>query len=620
MQPEEHGAMNTTPWVMTSVTNAEGNTSTTTYDRYGRVVSTSDFGGTVTEYTYDSIDRVSTTTTAGETTTFTYNDVGNLLTVNDPTGTITYTYNDEGYLSSVTNAKGESIYYTYDEAGLVGSITIDEQRTSYGYDKMGRLITVTDSEGTTKYTYDANGNRISTEYPNGVVTEYGYNNTNVLISEVTKGSDGNVLASYEYTIGANGERLKCTESGKTVEYSYDELNRLVSEIVTIGTDVTETLYTYDKNSNRIIVSRNGETTNYTYNSLNQVTSAGNNTYDWDAAGNLISQRSNGTVVASYEYDCHNRMVSATVVGVTGEIKESYTYDYLGNRTSKTTDGETTYFTTDLSTGYSQVIKAQTGTETIYYTRGFELISRRVGEEARYYLYDGGMSVRGLTDETGAITDTFVFDAFGNETARTGAIDNSYGFQGEEKDATGLYYLRARYMDPSTGTFTSMDTYAGSLSDPMSLHKYLFANANPVKYCDPSGHFSLSEELGWMTLSSIIDGCINVYEYNNQSDESLNINRSVVETFLNGFFEGFIVGYMVISCLFVISIFVPQLLVFAALVFCIVSIISGLLELIEGIELLEEHDVIGLVYIAYGLYDILGSSADSNEILLNGVEW
>ena len=91
-----------------------------------------------------------------------------------------------------------------------------------------------------------------------------------------------------------------------------------------------------------------------------------------------------------------------------------------------------------------------------------------------------MSVRGLTDETGAITDTFVFDAFGNETARTGATDNSYGFQGEEKDATGLYYLRARYMDPSTGTFTSMDTYAGSLSDPMSLHKYLFANANPVK--------------------------------------------------------------------------------------------------------------------------------------------
>ena len=139
-----------------------------------------------------------------------------------------------------------------------------------------------------------------------------------------------------------------------------------------------------------------------------------------------------------------------------------------------------------------MLKAEIGNTTVYYTRGFELISRREGTTASYYVYDGGLSVRALTNEASTVTDTIVFDAFGNETGRTGTTDNPYGFQGEEQDATGLYYLRARYMDPAAGTFTTMDTYGGSLSDPMSLHKYLFANSNPVMYSDPNGHFSLVE--------------------------------------------------------------------------------------------------------------------------------
>ena len=169
--------------------------------------------------------------------------------------------------------------------------------------------------------------------------------------------------------------------------------------------------------------------------------------------------------------------------------------------------------TDLSSGYSQVLKATNGTDTVYYTRGFELISRLEGDASSFYLYDGGLSVRALTDEAGAITDTLVFDAFGNETEKTGTTANTYGFQGEEQDATGLYYLRARYMDPASGTFTSMDTYAGSLSDPMSLHKYLFANSNPVMYSDPSGLFSLADIDASMAIDFILNaGYMSGYLY------------------------------------------------------------------------------------------------------------
>lgn len=72
--------------------------------------------------------------------------------------------------------------------------------------------------------------------------------------------------------------------------------------------------------------------------------------------------------------------------------ETYEYDYLGNRTAKTSNGVTTEYTTDLSSGYSQVLKAKTGTTVVYYTRGFELISKSEGTPASYYLYDGGLSV------------------------------------------------------------------------------------------------------------------------------------------------------------------------------------------------------------------------------------
>ena len=50
------------------------------------------------------------------------------------------------------------------------------------------------------------------------------------------------------------------------------------------------------------------------------------------------------------------------------------------------------------------------------------------------------------------------------------------------------------MNPSTGTFTTMDTYQGSIFDPVSLHKYLYANANPVTYVDPSGYMTTHQDL------------------------------------------------------------------------------------------------------------------------------
>jgi hypothetical protein len=58
----------------------------------------------------------------------------------------------------------------------------------------------------------------------------------------------------------------------------------------------------------------------------------------------------------------------------------------------------------------------------------------------------------------------------------------------------MQYLRARYYDPATARFSSSDSYQGSLIDPSSLHKYAYANADPISYLDPSGHLTTTEKL------------------------------------------------------------------------------------------------------------------------------
>ena len=43
-----------------------------------------------------------------------------------------------------------------------------------------------------------------------------------------------------------------------------------------------------------------------------------------------------------------------------------------------------------------------------------------------------------------------------------------------------------YLNPNTGRFWTRDSYEGIFSDPESLHKYLYAQDNPVDHIDPSG--------------------------------------------------------------------------------------------------------------------------------------
>jgi len=98
----------------------------------------------------------------------------------------------------------------------------------------------------------------------------------------------------------------------------------------------------------------------------------------------------------------------------------------------------------------------------------------------FYSYDGHGSVRQLTNASGAITDSYDYDAFGNLINSTGSTPNVYLFAGEQYDpALGLYYNRARYLNTTTGRFWSMDTFEGRTKDPRSLHKYSYVSGSLV---------------------------------------------------------------------------------------------------------------------------------------------
>lgn len=102
---------------------------------------------------------------------------------------------------------------------------------------------------------------------------------------------------------------------------------------------------------------------------------------------------------------------------------------------------------------------------------------------------------------GAVTDSYEYDAYGNHWTAEGSTPNNMFYRGEEYDSDlSLVYLRARYMNPLTGRLVSMDPESGIITDPKTLHKYVYAGGDPVDRIDPSGRDSFAENLQTFTIA------------------------------------------------------------------------------------------------------------------------
>ena len=101
----------------------------------------------------------------------------------------------------------------------------------------------------------------------------------------------------------------------------------------------------------------------------------------------------------------------------------------------------------------------------------------------YYEADGLGSVSSLSNSSGALASTYVYDSFGRLQASSGTTGNPYRFTSRELDVeTGLYYYRARFYDPGTGRFLTEDPIGFDGGENF----YRYADNNPANFIDPSG--------------------------------------------------------------------------------------------------------------------------------------
>ena len=287
-----------------------------------------------------------------------------------------------------------------------------------------------------------------------------------------------------------GNRLGVTEvDGSSIAWSYDDAYRLIGEtrLDPDGSPTNETTFTYDPVGNRLRMTVGGVTTDYTYNELDQLLTAGGASLAYDARGNL-TRTTEGADVTTYSWDALYRLSDVTLSDGTAL---AYGYDADGRRVRQVTDGTETNYLWDENSLYGDVVlETDAGGAALanYVLGGPELLAQTRSGSTSYYLTDALGSARSLTNSAGAVTDTYDYTAFGELFASAGSTTNPYLYTGQQFDAlTGLYSLRARYYDPVAGRFLSRDPMEVQLFNPVEINRYASAANNPISLGDPTGN-------------------------------------------------------------------------------------------------------------------------------------
>jgi RHS repeat-associated protein len=536
---------------VTTQTLPSGDAATWTYDPAGRMLTAADPLGNTSRYQWDAASQLTKITLPrGGAYTYGYDPAGRLESETDPLNKVTsFAYDGEGRLTSTTYPSGRIVTAAYDQAGRQTELVAGSDRRTFGYDPAGRitsatapgtptlafaydnrglLVRSTNGFGDTTYGYDTAQRPSTVTPPNAPTSTYTYDTNRGLPATVrgatnvnftnydgagqlkqrttaapsTGGTEGRGYDAagrltvidgpvYDATITyhPDGQIATLTGSGSTprkTSYGYDHAGRLTSETISQGTTTLSTAaYTWDGDGNRTSATRNGQpATTASYNLADQLTSTSDGTsYTYDPDG---LQQTAGT--STYSYNGFGEPTGAS----TPSASVSYTRDGLGRTAARTAAGATTTFGYHTDTG--TLAASQTGAgplTTMVRTPGGQLLAEATTGAATQQAWANvhGDLVALKNDTNSTITWQADYDPFGTVTGGTGTAPTPLGFQTAYTDpVTGLVDMGARQYSPATGRFTTRDSIVGVLSAPISLHRYLYANADPINFLDPDGHW------------------------------------------------------------------------------------------------------------------------------------
>lgn len=449
--------------------------------------------------------------------TYTYN-ADNELTekVNTDTG-LKYVYSGE-YKVDVYKTSDNTLVQSYfqeefkdENANSNTEFDIDEDGNSYiiseGNPADGTKITEThfgisyssfESNRSLKYTIGANTveyNYTNKFKPDGSTEDriytdsVSYNNAVAISAKYTYDDKDNILSkSYgENNTIANtyDDKNRITSTsylGKTYNYTYDNNSQLTA---VSGNNYTAN-YAYDNRGNITSKTVNNETTNFTYANFgwkDLLVAINDVELTYDEIGNVLSYGDR-----EFAWNSGRNLESI----VDGNNNYSYTYDENGIRTSKTVNGVTTYYNTNVG-----VILSQTdGTNTMYFqydTNGSPLGFIYNGTQY-FYLTNQTSDVIGITDTTGTVVANYEYDAWGAEIGNDSseiAQVNPIRYRGYYYDTeTSYYYLQSRYYDTSICRFINadsamfLDRYSGS-----DLNLFVYCQNHPINLFDFNGYKS-----------------------------------------------------------------------------------------------------------------------------------